>query len=125
MNFARRHPKPAAVLFVRPALYLILEKELKLGLHWISVVEELMAVLIDAIDVKRRTLFEIDNTPFSCLEGGGNRPPARGGQALVRLKIRNLIPNAVFDRAFKAGEKFEEPDLQLVPTSYLYSDRSG
>jgi elongation factor P len=84
-----------------------------------------MHVLIDAIDVKRRTRFEIDNTPFSCLEAEVNTPTARGGQTLVRLKIRNLLTNAVFDRTFKAGEKFKEPDLQTVAASYLYSDSDG
>src|SRR5580658_5895832 len=84
-----------------------------------------MAVLIDAIDVRRRTLFEIDNTPFSCLEAEVNTPTARGGQTLVRLKVRNLLTNAVFDKTFKAGEKFKEPDLQMVPASYLYSDGNG
>src|SRR6201997_388497 len=84
-----------------------------------------MAVLIDAIDVKKRTLFEFDNTPFSCLEAEVNTPTARGGQTLVRLKIRNLLTNAVFERTFKAGEKFKEPDLQTVSASYLYSDAQG
>ena len=84
-----------------------------------------MAVLIDAIDVKRRTLFEIDNTPFSCMEAEVSTPTARGGQTLVRLKIRNLLTNAVFEKTFKAGDKFREPDLQMVPVSYLYSDSSG
>jgi len=84
-----------------------------------------MAVLIDAIDVKKRTLFEIDNTPFSCLDAEVSTPTARGGQTLVRLKIRNLLTNAVFERTFKAGEKFREPDLQQVAASYLYSDPSG
>ncbi len=84
-----------------------------------------MAVLIDAIDVKRRTLFEIDNTPFACMEAQVSTPTARGGQTLVRLKIRNLLTNAVFEKTFKAGDKFREPDLHLVPASYLYSDSSG
>ncbi len=84
-----------------------------------------MAVLIDAIHVKRRTVFELENTPFYCLEAEVNTPTARGGQTLVRLKIRNLLTNAVFERTFKAGEKFKEPDLQLVPATYLYSDREG
>ena len=110
------------------ALRLILERELGLGLRWLSVrtrVEEFMAVLIDAIDVKRKTLFEIDNTPFACLEVEVNTPTARGGQTLVRLKIRNLLTNAVFEKTFKAGEKFREPDLHLVSASYLYRDSSG
>ena len=84
-----------------------------------------MPVLIDAIDVKRKTRFEIDNTPFACLEVEVNTPTARGGQTLVRLKIRNLLTNAVFERTFKAGEKFKEPDLQMVQASYLYSDGDG
>jgi elongation factor P len=84
-----------------------------------------MAVLIDAISVKRRTLFEFENTPFYCLEAEVNTPTARGGQTLVRLKIRNLLTSAVFEKTFKASDKFREPDLQLVPASYLYSDSEG
>jgi elongation factor P len=49
-------------------------------------------------------------------------PTARGGQTLVRLKMRNLLTRAVFDKTFKAGEKFKEPDLETVESSYLYSD---
>jgi elongation factor P len=84
-----------------------------------------MAVLIEAINVKRRTLFELDNTPFYCLEAEVNTPTARGGQTLVRLKVRNLLTSAVFEKTFKASDKFKEPDLQLVPASYLYSDSEG
>src|SRR3569832_6739 len=82
-------------------------------------------MLIDAIDVKKRTRFEIDNTPYVCLDVEVNTPTARGGQTLVRIKVRNLLTNAVFERTFKAGEKFKEPDLQTVPASYLYSDGDG
>src|ERR1700689_3154841 len=84
-----------------------------------------MAALIDAIDIRRKTLFELENTPFCCLEAEVNTPTARGGQTLVRLKMRNLLTNAVFDRTFKAGDKFKEPDLQIGPASYLYSDNDG
>ncbi len=84
-----------------------------------------MATLIDAINVKRKTLFEYENTPFACLESDISSPTARGGQTLVRLKMRNLLTSAVFEKTFKAGDKFKEPDLQLVPASYLYSDSEG
>ncbi len=84
-----------------------------------------MAALMDAISVKRRTLFELDNTPFYCLEAEVSSPTARGGQTLVRLKVRNLLTNAVFEKTFKANDKFKEPDLQKVPASYLYSDGDG
>jgi elongation factor P len=39
--------------------------------------------------------------------------------------MRNLLTRAVFDKTFKAGEKFREPDLEMVPATFLYSDGSG
>ena len=44
---------------------------------------------------------------------------------MVRLKMRNLLTNAVFDKTFRASDKFKEPDLQIGPASYLYSDGDG
>ena len=84
-----------------------------------------MAALIDAIDVKRKTTFEFENVPFVCLEAETSTPTARGGQTLVRLRMRNMLTRAVFDKTFKAGDKFKEPDLETVPASYLYSDADG
>ena len=84
-----------------------------------------MAALIEAINVKRRTVFEIDNTPFYCLEADVSSPTARGGQTLVRLKVRNLLTQAVFEKTYKASDKFKEPDLAMVAASYLYSDNEG
>ena len=84
-----------------------------------------MAALIDAISVKRKTFFEFENTPFCCLEAEVNTPTARGGQTLVRLKMRNLLSNAVFEKTFKASDKFKEPDLESVQASYQYSDGDG
>lgn len=84
-----------------------------------------MAALVDAIDIKRKDFFEFENTPYLCLEAVVNTPTARGGQTLVRLKMRNLLTNAVFEKSFRANDKFKEPDLQSVPASYLYSDGDG
>jgi elongation factor P len=84
-----------------------------------------MAALIDAIDVKRKMFVELENVPYYCLESEISTPTARGGQTLVRLKLRNMLTRAVFDRTFKASDKFKEPDLQTVEASYLYSDADG
>lgn len=84
-----------------------------------------MAALLDALDVKRKMYFEFENTPYLCLDVEVSTPTARGGQTLVRLKMRNLLTRAVFDKTFKAGEKFKEPDLETVEASYLYSDGDG
>jgi elongation factor P len=84
-----------------------------------------MAGLIEAIDVKRKMFIELDDTPYHALDVEVSRPTARGGQTLVRIKMRNLLTRAVFDRTFKAGEKFREPDLVKVPVSFQYADASG
>jgi elongation factor P len=84
-----------------------------------------MAALLDAIEIKRKMYFEFENAPFYCLDVEVSTPTARGGQTLVRLKMRNLITRAVFDKTFKASDKFKEPDLEMVDASYLYSDGDG
>ncbi len=84
-----------------------------------------MPALIEAIHIKRKTVFEMEDTPYVCLDSDISTPTARGGQTLVRLKMRNLLTSAVFERTFKAQERFKEPDLELVPASYLYSDSDG
>src|SRR5688572_16356775 len=84
-----------------------------------------MASLIEAITIKRKMFFEFENAPYHCLEVEVSRPTARGGQTLVRIKMRNLLTRAVFDKTFKAGEKFVEPDLESIPATYLYADSGG
>ena len=84
-----------------------------------------MAALIEAIAIKRKMFFEFENAPYHCLEVEVSRPTARGGQTLVRIKMRNLLTRAVFDKTFKAGDRFKEPDLAKIPASYLYADASG
>ena len=84
-----------------------------------------MANLLEAIEIKRKTFFEFEDAPYVCLDAEVSKPTARGGQTLVRLKMRNLLTRAVFDKTFKAGEKFKEPDLVRVEATYQYADGSG
>ena len=84
-----------------------------------------MASLIEAIDIKRKMFFEFEGAPYHCLDVEISRPTARGGQTLVRIKMRNLVTRAVFDKTFKAGEKFAEPDLEMVDAMFQYADSAG
>ena len=108
-RLAKQFPKLRSPLFMGPGL----------------VLEDSMAALIDAINIKRKMFFEYENTPFHCLDAEVSTPTARGAQTLVRLKMRNLLTRAVFDKTFKASDKFKEPDLEMVPASFLYSDADG
>jgi len=84
-----------------------------------------MASQIEAIEIKRKMYFEFENAPYHCLEVEVSKPTARGGQTLVRIKMRNLLTRAVFDKTFKASDRFGEPDLVKVPATFLYADADG
>jgi elongation factor P len=84
-----------------------------------------MATQIEAIDIKRKMFFEHEVAPYHCIDVEVSKPTARGGQTLVRIKMRNLLTRAVFDRTFKAADKFREPDLTTETASFLYADSSG
>jgi elongation factor P len=84
-----------------------------------------MAALIEAIEIKRKMFFEYEGAPYHTLDVEVSRPTARGGQTLVRIKMRNMITRAVFDKTFKAGDKFPEPDLELIDATFQYSDSAG
>jgi elongation factor P len=49
-------------------------------------------------------------------------PSARGAATLVKAKVRNLRTDQVFDKSFKSGEKFNEPDLDKRNLQYLYNE---
>ena len=57
-----------------------------------------MASMIEAIEIKRKMYFEYENAPYHCLDVEVSKPTARGGQTLVRIKMRNLLTRAVFDK---------------------------
>src|SRR5262245_31602966 len=80
---------------------------------------------LEAIEVKRKMYFEHEGAPYHCLDVEVSKPTARGGQTLVRLKMRNLLTRAVFDKTFKAGDKFVEPDLVMSSAAFSYADGQG
>ena len=84
-----------------------------------------MSTQIEAIDIKRKMFFEHEGAPYHCIDVEVSKPTARGGQTLVRIKMRNLLTRAVFDKTFKAADKFREPDLTTETATFLYADASG
>jgi elongation factor P len=84
-----------------------------------------MATQIEAIEIRRKMFFEHEGAPYHCIDVEVSKPTARGGQTLVRIKMRNLLTRAVFDKTFKAADKFREPDLTTETASFLYADASG
>jgi len=81
--------------------------------------------LIGANELKRKLMIVVDGQPYTVLEVFFATPSARGASTMVRTKLRQLLTGAVQERSFKTSEKFQEPDVQLVPASFLYSDAEG
>lgn len=73
-------------------------------------------------DFKKGLRLLIDQAPYELMDYTVQTPSARGSATLVKAKVRNILTGAVFDRTFKSGERFEEPDVQLRPVQFLYRD---
>ncbi len=62
----------------------------------------------------------INDQPCSIIEHEFHKPGK--GQAVMRVKFRNLITDKVIDRTYKSGESVEEADILTIEMSYLYTD---
>ncbi len=78
--------------------------------------------MLTTSDFKKGIRILIDGAPFVLVDYTVQSPTARGSSTLVKCKVRHVLTGSVFDRTFKAGEKFDEPDLQLRPIQFLYKD---
>jgi len=78
--------------------------------------------MLTTSDFKKGLRIEVEGEPFLILDYTVQTPSARGSATLVKAKVRNILTGAVFDRTFKSGEKFEEPDLERRKITFLYGD---
>jgi elongation factor P len=75
-------------------------------------------------DFKKGLRILIEREPYEVMDYTVQTPTARGSATLVRTKVRNILTGSVFDKTFKSGEKFEEPDLVMRTVQFLYKDGS-
>src|SRR5215213_4936439 len=78
--------------------------------------------LVTANELKRKLLITVEGQPYVVLEVFFASPTARGAATMVRTRLRHLLTGAVLEKSFRSSEKFEEPDVELAPASFLYSD---
>jgi len=81
--------------------------------------------LIGANELKRKMLISVEAQPYVVIEVFFASPTARGAATMVRTRLRQLLTGAVIEKSFRSSEKFEEPDIELAPASFLYSDADG
>src|SRR6267143_5927850 len=81
--------------------------------------------LVTANELKRKLLIAVDGQPYVVLEVFFASQTARGAATMVRTRLRHLLTGAVMEKNFRSSEKFEEPDVEFAPASYLYNDAHG
>jgi len=78
--------------------------------------------LISTSDFKKGARILVEGDPYEIMEYTVQSPSARGSATLVKARVRNVLTRAVFDKTFRAGEKFVEPDVEIRPVQFLYRD---
>ena len=78
--------------------------------------------LISTNDFKKGFRFEENDTPWTVLEHTVHNPSARGAATLVKVRARNMVTGQVLMKTYKAGETFQEPDLQKLRVQFLYEE---
>ncbi|HNJ42757.1 MAG TPA: elongation factor P [Acidobacteriota bacterium] len=76
--------------------------------------------MITTAEFKRGAQILIDNEPFSIVDYSVQSPSARGASTLYKTKVRHLITGNMFEKTFKAGDRFDEPDVEEREAQYLY-----
>lgn len=74
--------------------------------------------LIDTSDFRNGLTIRIDNEPYTLIYFQHVKP-GKGG-AFVRTRLKSVRTGNVFERTFRAGEKFEPAYLERQELEYLY-----
>ena len=65
----------------------------------------------------------INDAPCVIIENEFHKPGK--GQAVMRIKYRNLLNQRLVDKTFKSGESVEEADVLTKEMTYLYKDQES
>ena len=71
-------------------------------------------------DIHRNAKILIEGVPYNVDEAEFTKPGK--GRAIYRLKLRNLLDSAVFERTYHSGEKVEEAQINFLEAQYLYKE---
>ena len=82
---------------------------------------ESRSTMLSYTDLKKGTLFVMDNDPYEVLESNFSRMQQR--KAVVQTKIRNLASGKIFDVTFQASDQFKEANVQKRTLLFLYRHR--
>ncbi len=77
--------------------------------------------MINANDLRRGIVFQLDSAPCIVIDVSFQSPTARGGNTLVKTKYRNLITGQVLNTPFKSSDRLDEADFARRRGQFLYA----
>jgi elongation factor P len=76
--------------------------------------------MLESGDLRKGVKIEIDGEPYILAQFEFVKPGK--GQALYKCKLKNMVTGVQFDKTFRSGEKFKQPDLEEQEMEYLYAE---
>jgi len=76
--------------------------------------------MLESGGLKKGVKIELDGEPYVIVQFEFTKPGK--GQALYKCRLKNMVTGVQFDKTFRSGEKFKQPDLDEQEMEYLYSD---
>jgi elongation factor P len=80
------------------------------------------ALMIDTSSLKKGVCIVWKDAPMIVQHVTTSSPTARGGNTIVKTKLKNILTGQVLNESFRSGEKFAEADLEHHDSGFMYSD---
>ncbi len=76
--------------------------------------------MYESSDLRKGLKIEMDGDPYIVTQFEFVKPGK--GQALYKCKLKNMVTGVQFEKTFRSGEKFNEPNLEEHEMEYLYAE---
>ena len=77
--------------------------------------------MYDTKQFRKGLKIEVEGVPFSIVDYQ-LVSPGKGG-SFVRTKLKNMLNQNVIERTFKTGDKFVQPDMELLEYACLENEK--
>jgi elongation factor P len=78
--------------------------------------------MYESSDLRKGLKIEYEGDPYIVVQFDFVKPGK--GQALYKCRLKNMLTGVQFDRTFRSGEKFGEPNLEEKEMEFLYRENS-
>ncbi len=76
----------------------------------------------DCGDFSRGDCVVYKGQPVTVVDVTFSTPTARGAGVIVKVRLRNLRTGQLYSDSLRAGDRFEEVEVEQRPCTYLYAD---